>query len=211
MLWCNNLCSSLLNNMYSCSTSMSWRNRVVDVEVHVRGAVEDLPLVRHALGSCDGRELRLMKVVPPPQPTPTSPLSFPTHPHLSPIPFDFYCSPSPSLNTALLHSPDKPHFPSPNPDETRLPSPDPDETRLPSPDPDETRLLTIDAYTPELFSSPTLPQLNFTPELFSSPASVTTPPFSALPHPLHCSTPVASRCRRPVRNLFPHPPTGSPH
>ena len=112
----------------------------MDVEVHVRGAVEDLPLVRRALGSCNGRELRVMKVVPPPQPTSTSPLSFPTHPHLSPIPFDFYGSPSPSLNTALLHSPDKPHFPSPNPDETRLPSPDPDETRL----------LTIDAYTPEL-------------------------------------------------------------
>ncbi|CAI8023608.1 hypothetical protein GBAR_LOCUS13772, partial [Geodia barretti] len=49
--------------MYSCSTSMSWRNRVVDVEVHMRGAVEDLPLVRRALGSCNGRELRLMKVV----------------------------------------------------------------------------------------------------------------------------------------------------
>ena len=55
---------------------------MVDVEVHMRGAVEDLPLVRRALGSCNGRELRLMKVVAPPQPTSTSLLSFPTHPHL---------------------------------------------------------------------------------------------------------------------------------
>ena len=137
---------------------------------------------------------------------PQPPLSFSTHPHLSPISFDFYGSPSPSLNTALLLSPDKPHFPSPNPDETRLPSPDPDETRLPSPDPDETRLPSPDPDETRLLTI-----YAYTPELFSSPASVITPSFSALPHPLHCSTPVASRSRGPVCNLFPHPPTGSPH
>ena len=46
---------------------------MVDVEVHVRGAVEDLPLVRRALGSW---ELRLLKVVPSPQPTSTSSVLF---------------------------------------------------------------------------------------------------------------------------------------
>ena len=180
MTICFFFCSVLRTDVYSCSASWSWRYRVVDVMIDVRGRIEDLLHVHKALRGCHARELLLTTIVPPYQPMS---LQLPSYSPASVLP---------SNKVQPLS-------------ETRPLSPDPDETRPLSPDPDDTRPLLLNPYIPKLFDS----KQNFSPELFSSPSSPATPLFSIVPPPLHCSTPVSSHSLCPIRNLFPPTSAGS--
>ena len=53
----------LLTNVYSCSSLMSWKNKVVDAELCVREDVEDIPMVQHALAGCSVRLLLIIILV----------------------------------------------------------------------------------------------------------------------------------------------------
>ena len=127
------ICSALCTDVYSCSASRSWRYRVVDVMIEVRGRVEDLLHVHKALRGCHARELLLRTVVPPSQ---EMSLQLPSYSPASVLP---------SNKVRPLS-------------ETRPLSPDPDETRPLSVNPYTPELFdSKQNFSPELFSSPSSP------------------------------------------------------
>ena len=89
------LYSSVATDVYSSSLSRSWRYRVVDVKLLVRGAVAHLPPVSYAVSSQCVRGLVLRCVppvqvvvtAPPPSPSTQSPFLFLTLPLLSALSF----------------------------------------------------------------------------------------------------------------------------
>ena len=153
--------------MYSCSSSMSWKNRVVDVELQVCGLVQYLPQVQQVLTGLRAKGLKFRELcstsLPPSLPSPSLP-------SLSPPPPSHSLSPSASSlqlpSSSPYSSPFQQHQPSPEQFYTY----DSDETRLGTPSPGQ--------FTPELFASPTLSHHNLTVNLSLShprPVSASTP------------------------------------
>ena len=188
-------CRSIVSTVYSCGWSGSWKNRVIDVELHLRGSVSIASHVHSALAGCCARHLRLYEVT-----VAALPSSPPSHPPLSP---ESPCSPSlqpfsstPHSSPFQHHQPSWPLSPSPIPsskhdsfvdsNETRLVlshsppcSPDTEKTRLvlshsppSSPNTEKTRLALSSHYdSDETIMLPPTPKRrrrDFSPELFDS-------------------------------------------
>lgn len=188
----------VISGEYSSSLSRSWRYRVVDVRLCVRGDSVHMECVRDALSEQPMRRLQFISPLPqPPSPVPFQPtqLSFTQEP-LFPSP-SLPLQSTPTSTAQPLSIPETPLSPTLTSQSSIIIISDSDETRSILPNPDVVVISDSD-------ETHSIPDTDETQPLLSLQSSST----PLRPLPLHTSTPLTRSSRRPVRNLFP-PPDGS--